>query len=289
MKFNEGLVCDGIIRMLEARTGTKRSNLKEHDKDPDLNRRVEVTFNLGDQFCALEHTGIEPFDHFIELNNTADRILDPIKDAVANKLPAGDVFDLQMPALALQGYSKKELRPIQEAVARWVIETAPTLERRPYGDYKRGMLRSRPPGVPFDVVLRRFDGMGFTGRLQIVNSISSDLEAKRKMRIEKACEDKCPKLAAWKASNGARTILALEDVDFQVSSVSAIAEAFLAGIQGRKDVPDETYLMTTREQSPTWYVWPLMVNGNSYYKLSETENPIYFEIEVPLLTPATRR
>jgi hypothetical protein len=65
LKFHQEETCKGIIQRLEAREGKTRRDVRERDKGSHMassDARVEMTFWLGDQLYALEHTGIEPFD-----------------------------------------------------------------------------------------------------------------------------------------------------------------------------------------------------------------------------------
>jgi hypothetical protein len=63
LKFHESETCEGIIQHLEGRERTNRRDVNVRDKDDHTspNARVEMTFRLGDQLYAIEHTGIEPF------------------------------------------------------------------------------------------------------------------------------------------------------------------------------------------------------------------------------------
>jgi hypothetical protein len=67
LSFNEGKVCDAIVRRLEEREQQARAGLRwpeqENHKSP-----VEVAFMLGDQLYALEHTGIEPFEGHLRMD-----------------------------------------------------------------------------------------------------------------------------------------------------------------------------------------------------------------------------
>jgi len=48
--------------------------------------RVEMTFCLDDQLYALEHTGIEPFDGFMKLQNTASQRVEPFRADITRGL-----------------------------------------------------------------------------------------------------------------------------------------------------------------------------------------------------------
>src|SRR5262245_16566466 len=116
LKFDESRACDAIIRHLEARANAARANVELHDKHADPESRIELTCTIGQTLYALEHTGIEPFADFMRLNNEAPRLIDPIKVALAGRLPPDDIVELHMPIFALQGYGKRELSNIRAAL-----------------------------------------------------------------------------------------------------------------------------------------------------------------------------
>ena len=132
LTYNEGRVCDAIVRYLEAREGERRMGLRspeeERHGDP-----VELIWKLESQLYALEHTGIEPFEGHVQMEAEAKLHFDPIKELLMNALPPG-VIELHVPAKAMQGMMKPVIREIQKAIADWVKATAPTLATRRYCD-----------------------------------------------------------------------------------------------------------------------------------------------------------
>jgi hypothetical protein len=212
LSFHQKETCEGIIQHLEMREHTKRCEVQVRDignhTSPDA--RVEMTFRFGDQLYAIEHTGIEPFDGFMEHQNRSRDLFKPLEAGAAAALGAllapGVVIEMHMPV------------------------DAP--------------------------------------------------------RTQRACDDKFPKLAMWKQSDNARTILVLEDNDVQFTNQSIVADAFLPTARARADAPDETYLVSTCT-SP-WYAWPILVNGRSYFELAEITHPIHFEMDATgqLIRPA---
>jgi hypothetical protein len=86
LTYNEGKVCDAIVRYLEAREGARRTDLRspeeERHGDP-----VELAWKLDSQLYALEHTGIEPFEGHVQLEAEAKLHFDPIRDSLAGALP----------------------------------------------------------------------------------------------------------------------------------------------------------------------------------------------------------
>ena len=155
MAFHEGKVCDAVIRVLETREGQRRHDVRSPEKDGD-SAPIELTCLIGERLFAFEHTGIEPFAGHVKFEAEAPRHFDPIRDMLAGKLPPNDVFELHMPAMAMQGKRKREIEQIQIDLGKWIEATAPTVKAVPYASYDRSVQTVMPPGVPFGVSLHRF-------------------------------------------------------------------------------------------------------------------------------------
>jgi hypothetical protein len=201
LKFHQEETCEGIIQRLEAREDKTRRDVRERDKDSHMaspDARVEMTFWLGDQLYALEHTGIEPFDGFMDLQNSAHRLVEPFRAEIISKMSAlfdtGVMLVMELPAGAFSDRSK--VAAIHSALVQYVTTTVPRL---PIGkNYRAQPVTSQPQGVPFSVSLSRFDGFsGLANPFQIIFSppVGSGL---RDQRIHRACADKWPKLDQWK-------------------------------------------------------------------------------------------
>jgi hypothetical protein len=292
LAFHETETCEGIIQHLEQRQRERRSDvlIRDRGSETSADARVEMTFRLGDQLYALEHTGIEPFDGFMAHQNRASSLFLPLQvaaiAALATVLANGVVIEMQLPIDAFTDRKMSEVRVIQTALLAWITATAPTLPPRRYADYRGTLVTAQPAGVPFQVSLVRFDGIaGMAGRFQIKH-LTRGAETPRVERIARACEKKFPKLARWKQSDGARTVLLFEDNDVQLTNVSIVAETYLPIAGARADAPDETYLVSTCT-SP-WYAWPVLVDGQSYFDLAAISHPIHFEMDATgrLLKPA---
>jgi len=169
LKFHQKETCEGIIQRLEAREGKTRRDLRERDEGSHMassDARVEMTF---DQLYALEHTGIEPFDGFTELQNTASRRVEPFRAHITRELSslfaAGVMLVMDLPADAFVG-STNQVAAIQSALVTYVRTTARTL---PSGkNYRAEPVTSQPQSVPFSVTLSRFDGFpGLANPFQI--------------------------------------------------------------------------------------------------------------------------
>jgi hypothetical protein len=133
LNFNEGKVCEAIVRRLEERENLLRGNLRW----PEQERHqfaVEITFTLGNQLFALEHTGIEPFKGHVRMEAEAEPLFVPITNALKDALGNEAHFELYMPVNALQGRKKPELQAIQQTIIEWVKATAHTVPKRPNPD-----------------------------------------------------------------------------------------------------------------------------------------------------------
>jgi hypothetical protein len=292
LDFHQSETCEGIIQHLEMRERAMRRDLQVRDignhTSPDA--RVEMTFRLGEQFYAIEHTGIEPFDGFMEHQNRARDLFKPLEAGAVAALGAllipGVVIEMHMPIDAFIGRKLREVRALQSALIDHVRVTAPTLPVSRYADYRGTLITSQPNGVPFSVSLVRFDGFhNQLGRFQLKH-LTRAADQPREPRMQRTCDDKFPKLAMWKRSDHARTVLVLEDNDVQLTNPSNVAETFLPIALARADAPDETYMVSTCT-SP-WYAWPALISGRTYFDLAATSHPIHFEMDATgeLIGPA---
>jgi hypothetical protein len=176
LSYNEGKACDAVVRVLEAREGKSRRNVRFPEQERHA-APIELACHIGDQLFALEHTGIEPFAGHMQMEAEAHRLFRPVETLLAAKLPPDDTFELGIPVNALQGLKKKELAQIQAALAAWVEATAPTVPVAPYARYLPSIQKVKPPGVPFEVRLDRFETIIPPARLMIKHSIAeADLE-----------------------------------------------------------------------------------------------------------------
>jgi hypothetical protein len=268
MAFHEGKACDAVIRVLEAREGHSRHDVRSPEEDGNP-APIELTCLIDGRLFAFEHTGIEPFAGHVKFEAEAKRHLDPIRTGLAGRLPPRDVFELHMPAMAMQGKRKRELEQIQTALAEWIVATAPTVTAMPYASYDRSIQKVRPAGVPFKVSLHRFlPAAPLPGHFQIKHEISGNLEEAREDRLREACARKFPKLEAWRQNSGARTVLILENNDLQLTNPQRVFDVLTQvemTIAGR---PDEIHLVSTMIDNP-WYVHALRIDDHTYYRLSE--------------------
>ena len=99
-----------------------------------------------------------------------------------------------------------------------------------------------------------------------IKHVVTDVDARRNERIRSACENKFPKLDAWRRDAGARTVLVLEDNDIFLSNPERIFAALTSAEKIAPNPPDEVYVVGTFV-SPAWFVWALRVGEQGYYEL----------------------
>jgi hypothetical protein len=287
LSFNEGKVCEAVVRRLEERFNAPRTDMRwpEDERHPFP---VEIAFTIAGQLFALEHTGIEPFGGHVQMEAEASRHFTPIMDALKNALGVAAVFELIIPANAFRGRNTPEVRRIQQAVIDWVKATAPTLPKRLYADYRGTSVGSvTVPGVPFGISLHRFEPALVPGHYFQIKHLVRNAEQSRIDRIRKSVEKKFPKLAAWKRDHKARTILVLEDNDIQLTNEAIVTETFLPLAMARQDRPDETYVVASCMDP--WHAWPVLVDGKSYFDFAQAGDAEDWGIDPTKLSTLTKR
>ena len=275
MTSNEGKVCDGVVRILEQRTGKMRTDICRPEKDR-VGPPVDLRLKLGGQQYAIEHTKIEAFEKQIETGWSFSQLIKPIEVALSGELPGPAAYTLCFPVHTSLGVTKAKLASAQSQLADWVLEKAQSLhmgilERLPRPATRRDLhdcIKERPPGFKYEIALHCHVPSSPSGQeagtLRTVRSAPDDenLEALRVERLRRALSEKCrerPNLQCCKEEDGARTVLVLEDNDIALSEQSLIGTA-LAGLlkelSGKLKFPDEIYLVDT-SIDPLWQVWPM--------------------------------
>ncbi len=262
-RSNEGKTCDAVLRHIEAREGGVRRDLifpeKTHSVGP-----VELVCTVGARRFAFEHTRIEPFAGHIQLEAEAERHFKPITDRVASQLPAESRFELEVPVGAMLGLNDRAVRPIQDALVRWSLATAPGLPIAFPGRRILPIQKVTPPGVPFAVSLDRWPREDFPFPFVIRHLVEGDVEAGRLQRIRDAYDRKLRKLLPWKSS-GAQTILILEEDDIFLTNHFNVTDAIIQIEGSTTNRPDEIYLLSVF--TSTWFITRLRVGDKTLYDM----------------------
>jgi hypothetical protein len=275
LRYHEGKACDAVLRVLEQRRGAQRAGLWSPEKtgDPDP---VELVCDIGATRFAIEHTGIEPFSGHIHMTAQAGTHLQPIIDRVSGNLPTADRYELHIPVAGLQPLKGRHLATVQDALADFVIQKAPSLPLGTPFRYVTPITKHAVPGVPFPVSVHRLPTLGIQERFAIIQLVDGSLETRREARLVETCRKKFPKLARWRAKAGARSVLVLEDNDMILTNHEKVWQALQAAEASHAERPDDVYVVSTFLDD-LWWVVPLRHEGRSYYGLTQDERAAEFD------------
>ena len=274
-RYNEGKAIDAVLRRIEARDHALRANdgrSPDDLNDPDPLRRVDYVCTVGAVLYAFEHTGIEPFGNQIELEVHNQKLFGPVTARFDHRVDR-EFWEFHVPVEASAGLAGGQVNRVQDALIKWIEANAARFPvTRLYDRYANPALGETVADVPFPVSLHRnsLDGPEFpresplSGRFTVKYVVSGDLEQARTVRLQKACEDKFPKLATWKRDAGARTVLVLEENDLSLTNHQRVTDALFAAEATIPDTADEIFLVSTHIPH-TWWVTCLRRAGKTYY------------------------
>jgi hypothetical protein len=293
-RYNEGKAIDAVLRRIEARDQAVRLNDSRSPddlNDPDSLRRVDYVCTVGNVLYAFEHTGIEPFADQIVLEVHNRKLFGPIVELFSNRADR-ELWELHVPVEASAGLTSGEVGRVRDVLIKWIeVNAARFPVTLLYDRYANPYLGETVPDVPFPLSLHRgsLDSPHFPresplcGRFMMKYFVSGDLQRARTARLEKACEDKFPKLATWKR-DGARTVLVLEENDLSLTNHQRVADALVSAEATMPDAADEIFLVSTAI-ADKWWVMCLRRTGKTYYDDGER----FHEVDPAMLTALTRR
>jgi hypothetical protein len=252
---NEGKACDAVARVLEARAGAIRQNVRYPEKD-GVGSPVECVFDLANATYAIEHTIIEAFAGQIHTGVDFGQFVAPVEAALDRNMPRPGMYRLMFPIDPCAGLKPREIPKIRETIIAWTKAKAaelhaelprmPTRAERPRGHV--AVRKETLPSLSFELLLSRetfwaipdiADGRSFVGRFAPPNH-----ESLREPRLATAFDRKLPKLAKWKAA-GAVSILILENGDVALTNHFVVADVAEMLLHGRADRPDQIWLVDT--------------------------------------------
>ena len=279
-----------MLRRIEAREAVARAGdgwSPDDQRDPDKDRRVDYVCTLGNQLYAFEHTGIEPFENQIEMEVHNRNLFEPVMSHFANRVPKGEYWELHSPVEASVGVSGEQIKQARAGLIGWITANAATLPVTRFGDrYPYSSYKDSAPGVPFPFALYRWSvpDCGLSGAFWRREFILGDLEEARRARLERVCDGKFAKRLRWKRDEGARTVLVMEENDLSSTNHQLVAEAMARAEAGRRDTPDEIFLVSTVRPNP-WWVTCLRRDGANYYDDGER----FHDLDPSTLTQLTKR
>jgi len=253
--------------------GRRKNIVIEHVDYPDEKERnakaVDVLLKSSSGEIVLEHTRIESYPKQIEDWSQVRRLLKPLEGILKKKLPMPGHYELAIDVWGTKGAKRKD--SIQKDLIKWIKDTAPSLklgspETAPFHSKK-----AKPNGVPFEVTLYRWPGND--GKFRVVLNAPDELADKRRERIRKALEEKCPKLQ--KAKGDKRTsILIFELDDISLGSHVSVGECLMEELPLRDDPPDEIYLVRTELEQ--WELW-ILKEGANLFRYVKNFGPHYLD------------
>ena len=297
-RYNEGKTIDAVLRLIENREQQRRApdgRSPDDLMDPDPHRRVDYVCSVGESLYAFEHTGIEPFHDFIQRGIHNQALFSAVVNHFDNTRSDAEYWQLYVPFEASASVKTVQVKRVGAALIAWIEQNAAAVPVVIYGNRFRDVLAQTAAGIPFPFSLHRFsfDSIHFptkrsplSGRFTITYVAPDNIEAARENRLQKTCEDKFHKLATWKRSEGARTILVLEENDISLTNHQVVADAMVhAEARVVTDpLPDEVFLVST-SIADMWHVTCLRREGKNYYDDGER----FHEFQPSELVKLTKR
>lgn len=239
---NQDAACEFVREILAARTGLPIGLTHRPDRDRRDIKAVEELWESENRRYAVEHTLIESFDGQLANIARIERLLVPVKQALAGRLPGRFALAVRE---AETSAARVDFAAAHQEIVRLVLGAVDSLE---VGD----TVTLTSALLPFELRLHfRFRNDSV---LVLYTDIEGDPDQLRLERVRRALDAKCPKLARW-ASDGRTSVLILEADDIQHSNCAVVFQATKTALAERNDQPDILVLVET-DASP-WSGWVL--------------------------------
>jgi len=241
---NEGRCCDAVLRILEAEHAEQR---REVVRDTPSQPGIDITFFIGSQHYALEHTLIEPFPGNQRDNLLFGEVFDPtFETSIVDLLKPDLAYTITVNVNAFGEFSGTRLSGVRRALLEWARGAVLRLPVPPRG---KGPTETRihadKPEAPVRVTLACHHCTGPGGRLLPGRFVPQDIERLRHARLLSALRGKAPKLHAARTGN-TRTVLIVENQDVAITNAGLVSEAFDQQCEQVQHPPDDIYLVDTR-------------------------------------------
>lgn len=242
---NEQRLCEAVMRVVAERAGELIINAIPVDSVVRDRPAVEWIYETPSARFAVEHTRIESFTNQIADGKMFAQLLKPLEAELAGRLPG--VFFLTVD-VGMARVPAAEHANVRQALAEWILANGAALNpEETTGPHGRCDITATPPGVPFEVTLHR--DCDYESRLSIIQGLVGDQQRLRRERIGEALTRKCPKLLAAH-NDGCVSVLILESDDVSLANRVVVAEATVAELAGRDDVPD--IIVWARTSTTPW-------------------------------------
>lgn len=239
---NQDAVCASVREILAAQAGVPIGLTHRPDRDRRDIKAVEELWESEKHRYAVEHTLIESFDGQLANIAKIERLLVPVKQALAGRLPGRFALAVRE---AETSAARVNFEAAHQEIVRLVLGAVDGLK---VGD----TVTLRSDQLPFELRLHfRFRNDSL---LVLYTDIEGNPDELRLERVRRALDAKCPKLATW-ASDGRTSVLILEADDIQHSNYAVVFHAARVALAERNDQPDILALVET-DASP-WSGWVL--------------------------------
>ena len=267
MASNEQELCEHVVRIIENEFGVLRGEVNYPENDQSA-PPVEIRVVVGEHLFAIEHTLIEPFEAAIQTGRHFVELSKPIVEKLDGTMPGAGTYRLYFPENPTDGRHRRTHVALREKIIAWVREAAAKLaaaspERGPRPFHFDCSLETVIDGLPLK--LQRYADWSESGRhdgrlfhYRLLDG-DGDVEPRRLSRIERALDDKFPKLKAC-AALGDVTVLILEWSDFVLSNEIVIAEALKAALAGQAFCPDYIFIAGTGIEEE-WHLYQPVIEG----------------------------
>jgi hypothetical protein len=206
-KQNEWNACNAFIDILLSITGVKYTV----DSSPDqVNRRTkDVDFILisnsdKNDKIAVEHTIVESYDGQLGYVSRSYDIVQSINDRCKEKISSGRYYFLAIPPVLVKSLTGDSREQFIERISSWVMKTGPNLLQVDTD------AQTEFNGHEITLICRG-DCPGINGNVLRISQAPENQKALSCKRLERAIQDKLPKLAKYKEQRF-KTALLLEDV-----------------------------------------------------------------------------
>ena len=268
-KEHEKRVCKAVLGVIARRKNIVVEGIDYPDEKEHGEQAVDMLVKCSSGEMVVEHTRIESYPEQIEDWSQVRKLLEPLREGLEGKLPAPGHYELAVDIGACKG--AKDTKEIQKALVKWIERKAPSLRVGSPEVAPEHCIKERPDGVPFEVTLCRWPGND--GKFYLAENAPDDLQERRRERISKALEDKCPKLCKARG-DARRSALVLELDDISLGSHISVGQALVEELNSRNDVPDEIYLV--RSELDEWVVWVLK-DGEDLFRGVAKPGPYYLD------------
>lgn len=157
----EGKCCDAVIRQIERASGSRRSDIRDPEKNGGSGS-VDLQVKVGGQEYALEHTRVQPFRNRIDLSTHWQTVRDSVGQWFPDPLPGPAFYHLYIPLDMHPPGRGRKGKDRLESLREWIERNVEVLHgraayrpRSPGHFYKMDEITGQPSGWKCEFVISR--------------------------------------------------------------------------------------------------------------------------------------